>query len=144
MDEQSTLEITFHVDSGAGQSLCSCPDAFLNLAACAIHVVGVSGSLPIFGVGTAVFVVSGSAGTQAVLLIHNCLLSQGGSFNLVSVSQLLAAGNNSVSFGNDAPSISLSSSSGRLRLPLTIQDGLYNFCAQPIHLNDVRYVTLPR
>jgi hypothetical protein len=106
--------------------------------------VGVSGSLPIFGVGTTVFVVSGSEGTQAVLLIHNCLLSQGGSFNLVSVSQLLAASNNSVSFGNDAPSITLSSSSGRLRLPLLIQDGLYNFCAQPIHLNDVRYVTLPR
>ena len=47
------LCITIHVDSGAGQSLCSCPDAFLDLRPCAIEVVGVSGSLPVFGVGTA-------------------------------------------------------------------------------------------
>ncbi len=138
------MDILFHVDSGAGQSLCSCPDAFLSLAACAIQVIGVSGTLPIFGVGTALFVVDDCAGKSAVLLIHNCLLSQVGTFNLVSVSQLQASGSNLVSFDNASPSISLSSSSGSFQLPLTIQDGLYNFSAHPLHLNDERYVTLPR
>ena len=66
-DEQSSLNIVFHVDSGAGQSLCSCSDAFLNLRACAIQVLGISGSLPIFGVGTALFVVSNGHGKDAVL-----------------------------------------------------------------------------
>jgi hypothetical protein len=91
-DEQSSLNIVFHVDSGAGQSLCSCSDAFLNLRACAIQVVGISGSLPIFGVGTALFVIAGAQGKEAVLLIHNCLLSEGGGFNLVSVSRLSTSG----------------------------------------------------
>ncbi len=77
-DEQSSLDIVFHVDSGAGQSLCSCSDAFLNLRACAIQVIDISGSLPIFGVGTALFVIASAQGKEAVLLIHNCLLSEGG------------------------------------------------------------------
>jgi hypothetical protein len=47
----------FHVDSGAGQSLCSNKDAFISLQACAIQMIGVSGSFPILGLGTAMFVV---------------------------------------------------------------------------------------
>jgi hypothetical protein len=143
-NEQSTLFITFHVDSGAGQSLCSCSDAFLNLRACAIQVIGISGSLPIFGVGTAVFVVSSGQGKEAIILIHNCLLSEGGGFNLVSVSQLQASGANSVSFDTGAQSIRLQSGTGIFHLPLALQDGLYNFQAFHIHINDERYVTLPR
>jgi hypothetical protein len=143
-DEQSPLNIVFHVDSGAGQSLCSCSDAFLNLRACAIQVIGISGSLPIFGVGTALFVIASARGKEAVLLIHNCLLSEGGGFNLVSVSQLQASGANSVSFDPGAASIRLKSGNGFFFLPLELQDGLYNFQASPLHINDERYVTLPR
>ena len=142
-DEQSSLNIVFHVDSGAGQSLCSCSDAFLNLRACAIQVVGISGSLPIFGVGTAIFVIKSGQGKDAVLLIHNCLLSEGGAFNLVSVSQLQASGGNSVSFERGTASIRLQSGTGIFHLPLDLQDGLYNFQASPLHINDERYVTLP-
>jgi hypothetical protein len=143
-DEQSSLNIVFHVDSGAGQSLCSCSDAFLNLRACAIQVVGISGSSPIFGVGTALFVITSGQGKEAVLLIHNCLLSEGGAFNLVSVSQLQASGVNSVSFDRGTASIRLQSGTGIFYLPLELQAGLYNFQASPLHINDERYVTLPR
>jgi hypothetical protein len=142
-NEQSPLNIVFHVDSGAGQSLCSCFDAFLNLKACAVQVIGISGSLPIFGVGTALFIVSNWQGEEAVL-IHNCPLSEGGAFNLVSVSQLQASGGNSVSFDREVSSIRLQSGTGVFHLPLDLQDGLYNFQASPLHINDERYVTLPR
>jgi hypothetical protein len=107
-------------------------------------VIGVSGSLPIFGVGTAVFVVTGALGKEVVILIHNCLLSEGGGFNLVSVSQLQASGANSVCFDSGASSIRLQSGTGIFHLPLELQDGLYNFQASPLHINDEMYVTLPR
>ncbi len=56
MSQPSSLQLLFHMDSGAGQSMCSFPDAFLSVRSCAIEVVGVSGSLPIFGMGSAMFV----------------------------------------------------------------------------------------
>jgi hypothetical protein len=40
MSQPFPLHILFHVDSGAGQSMCSCPDAFLSLRSCAIEVIG--------------------------------------------------------------------------------------------------------
>ncbi len=64
--DQSTVEVTFHVDSGAGQNLCSNVDAFISLKACAIHIIGVSGTLPVFGFGTAMFTVQ-DAMTQAAM-----------------------------------------------------------------------------
>jgi hypothetical protein len=91
------LRLTFHVDSGAGQSLCSCPDAFLALRPCNIEVVGVFGSLPVFEVGTAVFAVQSKTGRTVVALIHNCILCcQGSPFNLLSVSQFQSSSQNSV------------------------------------------------
>jgi hypothetical protein len=63
----------FHVDSGAGQSICCNEDAFISLRACAIEVVGVSGSLAVYGVGTAVFVATDHLGATAILFLHNCL-----------------------------------------------------------------------
>ncbi len=91
--EPSTLSVVFHVDSGAGQSLCSCADAFvsLRLRACAIEVIGigVAGSLPIFylrgGKWEQPFLPSPMPldRLQAIIVqIHNYLLSQGGTFNL--------------------------------------------------------------
>ncbi len=46
-----------YVDSGAGQCLCSCDDAFINMSPCEVEISGVAGSLQIYGIGTALFVV---------------------------------------------------------------------------------------
>jgi hypothetical protein len=56
--------VRFYIDSGAGQCMCSCVDAFFGLKACAIVVVGVSGSLPIHSFGTASFLAMDSDGQQ--------------------------------------------------------------------------------
>ena len=124
--------------------MCSCPDAFLSLRPCAIEVVGVSGSLPIFGIGTAMFVVNALPDFPIVVLLHNCLLSQGSPFNLLSVSQFQAAAWNSVDFSVGAPALTVRSRKGSKTIPLTIQDGLYGFTAEPIHPNDDRYRLLHR
>jgi hypothetical protein len=138
------LRITFHVDSGAGQSLCFCPDAFLDVRPCAIEVVGVSGSLPVFGVGTAVFVVQSKTDRAVVVLIHNCLLCQGSSFNLLSVSQFQFSPQHSVDFSTDTPSLTIRSSHGCVGIPLVLDDGLYSFVAEPIHPSDDRYRSCSR
>jgi hypothetical protein len=68
----NTLEdnITFYVDSGAGQSMCSCSEVFHTLRACAVLVVGVVGSMPVHGMGTACFVVD-VCGKESMLIVHN-------------------------------------------------------------------------
>ena len=142
--EQSSWNVVFHVDSGAGQSLCSCADAFISLRACAIEVIGVSGSLPIFGVGTALFAYTHDDGVITIILLHNCLLSQGGAFNLLSVSQLQSSRLHSVNFSPDSPHLWLKSSSGAVQVPLSLTDGLYSVAFEPISVNDVRYATHPR
>jgi hypothetical protein len=132
--ERSTWNVVFHVDSGAGQSLCSCADAFISLRACAIEVIGVSGSLPIFGVGNALFAYTHDTGLVSIILLHNCVLSQGEVFNLLSVSQLQASRLHSVK----------SSDSGSVKVPLSLADGLYSVGLEPISVNDVRYGTHSR
>ena len=134
---QSALNLLIYVDSGAGQSMCSCPDAFLSLRPCAIEVLGVSGSLPVFGVGTAMFVVQAVSDLPVVVLIHNCLLSQGSSFNLLSVSQFQSSGINTADFTVGAPALTLRSRRGPMVLPLVLNDGLYGFSAEPLQPNDV-------
>ncbi len=134
----------FHVDSGAGQSLCCCPDAFVSLQACAIEVIGVSGSLPIRGVGTAAFAVYDTAGAVATILIHNCLLSQTGLFNLLSVSQLQASQLHFVDFSLLTPRLCLTSSSGDFDVPLLLSDGLYSLTVEPLSIADPRYSLNPR
>jgi len=124
--------------------MCSCPDAFLSLRPCAIEVLGVSGSLPVFGVGTAMFVVQAVSDLPVVVLIHNCLLSQGSSFNLLSVSQFQSSGINTADFTVGAPALTLRSRRGPMVLPLVLNDGLYGFSAEPLQPNDERYRTLPR
>ena len=124
--------------------MCCCPDAFLSLRSCAIEVVGVSGSLPIFGVGTAMFVVRTISDLPVVVLIHNCLLSQGGPFNLLSVSHFQASRQNSVDFNSDSPNLTVTSPTGHAMFLLDAQDGLYSFLAEPIHPSDDRYRSLPR
>jgi hypothetical protein len=132
------------VDSGAGQSMCSCPDAFLSLRSCAVEVVGVSGSLPVFGIGTVVFVIQTSDDLPVVGLIHDCLLIQGSSFNLLSVSQFQSSGLNSADFAVGSPRLCVTRAATSASFPLVLHDGLYNFSAEPILPNDDRYWTLPR
>ena len=124
--------------------MCCCPDAFLSLRSCAIEVIGVSGSLPIFGIGTAMFVVRTSADRFVVVRIHNCLLSQESPFNLLSVSQFQTSHLNSVDFRPGSPNFSVQSSAGHAVFPLALLDGLYSFLAESIHPSDDRYRSLPR
>jgi hypothetical protein len=79
-----------------------------------------------------------------VVLLHNCLLSQGSPFNLLSVSQVQASARNSVDFSVGAPTLTVVSRKGSKVIPLAIQDGLYGFRAEPLHPNDDRYRTLHR
>ena len=68
---------------------------------CCVMIVGVAGSMPAHGIGTAIFVVKVS-GKEHVLKVHNCLYCHGEEcFNLISVSQLLRAGKNKVIFSQD-------------------------------------------
>jgi hypothetical protein len=106
--------------------------------------VGVSGSLPVFGVGTAVFAVQTVTGRTVVVLIHDCLLCQGSPFNLLSVSQFQSATRNSVNFSADPPSLTIKSSHGCVGIPLVLDDGLYGFFAEPIHPSDDRYRSFSR
>ena len=124
--------------------MCSCPDAFLSLRPCAVEVVGVSGSMPVFGIGTVVFVVRTSAGLPVVAMIHDCLLSQGSSFNLLSVSQFQSSGLNYVDFAVGSPHLCVTMAVTSTLFPLALHEGLYNFSAEPVLPNDERFRTLPR
>ncbi len=74
----------------------SCSEAFLTIQACAVLIVGVGGSMPAHGVGTARFI-------GYVMQIHNCILCHGeDGFNLLSVSQLLRDSANAIVFRSDA------------------------------------------
>ena len=94
-------QVTFFVDSGAGQSMSACSEAFHSLRPCAILVVGVAGSMPAHGIGTACFVAT-AGGKEYVIKIHNCLLCHGEDrFNLLSVSQTLRTKRNDITFSAD-------------------------------------------
>jgi hypothetical protein len=142
-DFDSTL---FYVDSGAGQYLCSCDSAFIQMSPCEIEISGVAGSLQIYGIGTALFVALDDSEHEVVIRIHNCLFSQG-EFNLISVSQLCGKPENSVDLSLDSPLLHLMSSgqrSRRIRIPLFLDDGLFAARFEPIQLDDPRYLHLPK
>ncbi len=115
--------ISWYVDSGAGQSISSCSDAFSSLQPCAIVVVGVAGSMPVHGMGTATFVTSVDGDKEVILVIHNCLLCHGEVFNLLSVSQLLRSTRNSVVFSGGNSKIHLIDKDKHQPLRLTEEDG---------------------
>ena len=139
------FDVTFYVDSGAGQCMCSCIGAFSCLRPCAILVVGVSGSLPVHGVGTANFLVADSDGVERIWRIHNCLLCHKiegeEDFNLLSVSQLLRTKMTNISFGNESSSMTLKSKKRGedYVFPFKPVDGLYSVSCVPISENDLRF-----
>jgi hypothetical protein len=143
---------TFYIDSGAGQCLSSCSTAFLTLEPCQIEVVGVVGSLPIFGIGTALFALSMQGGEEVLLRVHNCLYSFG-EFNLLSVSQMQTLPRNSLELSIRSPNLRLYASEidgenqtlkSRKRfidIPLVLDEGLYALHVKPISPDDSRHLT---
>jgi hypothetical protein len=131
----SSSGITFFVDSGAGQFLCSVETAFSELRPCRIEVTGVSGSLPIHGYGTANFVASDHNGNQLIVRIPNCLYGRS-EFNLLSVSQFNQVCGNRVDFSLDSPAMVLIPPPGVIRppvrVPLILEDGLFALRMEPL------------
>ena len=138
----------FYVDSGAGQCMCSCVDAFLDIRSCAVIVVGVAGSIPIHGVGTACFLVADSMGSERILRIHNCLLCQRSdseeNFNLISVSQVLRTNRSSIVFNNAASTIAIKQGKKQQlhTFALSPEDGLYVLNVLPLNASDIRHSKL--
>jgi hypothetical protein len=134
----------FFIDSGAGQCICSCVDAFSEIRPCAIVIVGVSGNLPVHGVGTASFGVRDETGQLCIWTIHNCLLCHKNNgeeeFNLISVSQILRTRRNTVSFGSDGSVMVVKSLDHKdeFVFPLRLDDGLYSVDAIPMNPSDRR------
>jgi hypothetical protein len=141
---EESYPISWYVDSGAGQSISSCSGAFSFLQPCAIVVVGVAGSMPVHGMGTASFVTSVGGDQEVILVIHNCLLCHGEVFNLLSVSQLLRTTSNSVVFsgGNSKIHLNQHDENKHQTLSLTEEDGPYSISMQPISANDKRHTYL--
>jgi hypothetical protein len=80
--------------------------------------VGVAGSMPVHGIGTALFKVK--LGDKEVLLrIFNCLLCHGEEgFNLISVSQILRTKLNSINFADGNSEIVMRKNGRICKLPL--------------------------
>ena len=116
------------------------------MSPCQIEITGVSGSLQIYGIGTALFIGEDFDGHQLALRVHNCLFSQG-EFNLLSVSQVCQKEGHSVDFSLTAPEIRLRVSgvkSRQVRLPLFLDDGLFGIRVEPLQVEDPRYGRLPK
>ena len=116
------------------------------MSPCALEITGISGSLQIYGVGTALFLSQDNNGNPIVVRIHNCLCGHG-EFNLISVSQLVQQKGNNVDFSLQNPYLTLVSSGqkGRhFRLPLSMDDGLFGLTLEPLQLNDSRYSRYPK
>jgi hypothetical protein len=139
--------VTFFVDSGAGQCLCSVGSAFSDLQPCRIEVTGVSGSLPIYGCGTANFVALDHQGNSLAVRIPNCLYGRC-EFNLLSVSQFNQVVGNRVDFDLACPAMVLFPPPGILRgparVPLVLEDGLFALHLEPLEEGDSRLGSLPK
>jgi hypothetical protein len=115
----------------------SCSEAFITLRPCAIIVVGVTGSMPVHGIGTAMFrVLFGDS--EVILTVFNCLLCHGEDegFNLLSVSQMLRTKTNSITFCEGNSGIQIKKDGLEHRIPLKEIDGLYELSGSPISVKD--------
>ena len=123
--------------------MCACSEAFHQLRACAILVVGVAGSMPAHGIGTAWFVIKVN-GIEQIMAIHNCLLCHGEDrFNLISVSQMLRTRQNEVTFSAEDSRIQLKNGNRSTIFELKEQEGLYELEVSPLYAGDDRKSTLP-
>ena len=115
----------------------SCSEAFITLRPCAIIVVGVAGSMPVHGIGTAMFRVS-FGDSDVILTVFNCLFCHGEDegFNLLSVSQVLRTKTNSIQFCEGNSEIQIKKDGLEHRIPLRETDGLYELLGSPVSVND--------
>ena len=112
--------------------MCSCSQAFISIRPCAIIVVGVAGSMPVHGIGTALFLVRVGA-KQVIIKIFNCLLCHGeDGFNLLSVSQMLRNKQNSLTFSQGDSRLKIHQEKHDMQIPLTEVDGLYEIILKMI------------
>ena len=127
------------MDSGAGQCMTSCSEAFHNLQACAVMIIGVGGSMPAHGIGTARFI-GVTGGIEYIITIHNCLLCHGeDGFNLLSVSQILRQQLNAVVFRSNVSYLETQASEETVtRFELLESDGLYEMKLSPLYMDDQR------
>jgi hypothetical protein len=148
--KSDTTRNLFYIDSGAGQCLSSCSSAFMTLEPCSLEVVGVAGSLSIFGRGTVVFALSFND-TEILIRVHNCLYSFG-EFNLLSVSQMQTIKGNTLNLSLESPSLRLRAGphpssipswerQPYVDIPLGLDDGLYCMMLEPISSDDPRLRT---
>ena len=105
----------------------------MTLRPCAIIVVGVAGSMPVHGIGTAMFKVS-IGDRDVILTVFNCLFCHGEDegFNLLSVSQILRTKTNSIQFCEGNSGIQIKKDGMEHRIPLRESDGLYELLGSPI------------
>ncbi len=125
--------------------MCACSEAFHSLRPCAILVVGVAGSMPAHGIGTACFLFR-QGDKEYIVRIHNCLLCHGEDrFNLLSVSQFLCTRKNEVIFSADASRLEIDGGGDDTKaiFGLTEKEGLYEMHVSPLYVNDIRMGTLP-
>ncbi len=125
--------------------MCACSEAFLSLRACAVLVVGVAGTMPVHGIGTACFLVKQN-GKECVVKIHNCLLCHGeDQFNLISVSQVLRARTNSITFSADESRLEIDNDNDekvKTIFALREHEGLYELEVSPLCVDDERIVEI--
>jgi hypothetical protein len=126
--------------------MCACSEAFHSLRPCAIFVVGVAGSMPAHGIGTACFVAT-ACGKEYVIKIHNCLLCHGEDrFNLLSVSQTLRTKRNDITFRANGSMLQVMESEDvreKTSFALRENDGLYELEVSPLFIDDPRLDSLP-
>ncbi len=111
---------------------------------CAILVVGVAGSMPAHGIGTACFVATAD-GKEYIVRIHNCLLCHGeDKFNLLSVSQTLRTRRNTITFSADESRVHVKGSENMedVNMSLEANDGLYELSLSPLYMDDPRLASL--
>jgi hypothetical protein len=138
--------MSLYVDSGAGQSLCSAGTAFAQMLPCQVEITGIAGALQIYGCGTALFLSDDGLGNLAILRVNNCLYGHC-QFSLLSVSQICQQPGNAVDFTLGSPVLVLRSTGAKrreLRLPLSLDDGLFALSVTPFQLDDPRYHSLPK
>ncbi len=125
------------MDSGASQCMTSCSEAFSHLQACAVMIIGVGGSMPAHGMGTANFI-GVTDGFEYIVTIHNCLLYHGeDGFNLLSVSLILRQPLNSVVFRSVSSHLETQSSDETTsRFDLRENEGLYEMKLSPLYMDD--------
>ena len=126
--------------------MCACSEAFHTLRPCAIVIVGVAGSMPVHGIGTAHFLVK-QGDKEHIVRIHNCLLCHGEDrFNLISVSQVLRTRKIAVTFSADESCLEINDereNEMQKIFGLTENEGLYELKVLPLYVDDDRIGMLP-